>query len=140
MARHRSGLVPARLAAYDAHLPPIEVLWPAYPQQGVFRPEWSLDVVYFCPPTCPSGSQIFLVLPATQLTSVLGNAGLQEAVGSLPWLVQFLLYGPGGGYRRVLIRRALHGGAVAVALPAPFTIPRRRSTGCGSRAHLVTTS
>src|SRR5579859_2367955 len=26
---------------------PIEVLWPAYPKQGVFRPEWLLDVEYF---------------------------------------------------------------------------------------------
>ena len=26
---------------------PIEVLWPAYPKQSVFRPEWLLDVVYF---------------------------------------------------------------------------------------------
>ena len=26
---------------------PIEVLWPAYPKQGVFRPDWSLDVGVF---------------------------------------------------------------------------------------------
>src|SRR4026209_2146481 len=71
---------------------PIEVLWPAYPQQGVFRPEWSLDVVYFLSTHLPIRITTFLVLlPATQLASVLGNAGLQEAMGRLPWLVQFFL-------------------------------------------------
>ena len=26
---------------------PIEVLWPAYPKQSVFRSEWLTDIVYF---------------------------------------------------------------------------------------------
>src|SRR6188474_486530 len=70
---------------------PIEVLWPAYPQQSVFRPEWLLDVGYFLSTHLPIRITTFLILlPATHLTSVLGNAGLQAAMGSLPWLVQFL--------------------------------------------------
>jgi len=36
----RARLVPARYAADDADLSPIEVLWPAYPKQNVFRSEW----------------------------------------------------------------------------------------------------
>ena len=60
---------------------PIEVLWPAYPKQGVFRPEWSLDVVYFLSTHLPIRITTFLVLlPATQLTSVLGNARLHRRV------------------------------------------------------------
>src|SRR4029079_18210793 len=71
---------------------PIEVLWPAYPKQGVFRPEWSLDVVYFLSTPLPIRITSFLVrLPAVQLTSVLGNARLQAAMASLPWLVQCFL-------------------------------------------------
>jgi hypothetical protein len=49
-----------------------------------------LDVVYFLSTHLPIRITSFLILlPATQLTRVLGNAGLQEAMGSLPWLVQF---------------------------------------------------
>src|SRR4029453_905589 len=71
---------------------PIEALWPAYPKQSTFRPEWLLDVVYFLSTHLPLQITSFLILlPATQLTGVLGNAGLQEAMGSLPWLVQFVL-------------------------------------------------
>ena len=36
---------------------PFEVLWPAYPKQGIFRNEWLLDVGYFLPPICPSRSR-----------------------------------------------------------------------------------
>src|SRR6266566_3104559 len=71
---------------------PIEVLWPAYPKQSVFRPEWLLDVGYFLSTHLPLRITSFLILlPATQLTRVLGNARLQEAMGSMPWLVQFVL-------------------------------------------------
>jgi hypothetical protein len=48
---------------------PIEVLWPAYPMQSIFRPEWLLDVVYFLSTHLPIRITSFLVLlPATQLT------------------------------------------------------------------------
>src|SRR4026208_2200320 len=83
---------------------PIEVLWPAYPKKGGFRPEWSLDVVYFLSTHLPIRITTFLVLlPATQLTRILGNAGLQEAMGSPPRLVPFVLAGPGAGRPRARI-------------------------------------
>ena len=42
---------------------PIEVLWPAYPKQSVFRPEWLLDVGYagdasFRSTLTPNGSRV----------------------------------------------------------------------------------
>src|SRR2546425_13005424 len=53
---------------------PIEVLWPAYPKQSVFRPEWLLDVGYFLSTHLPLRITSFLILlPATQLTRVLGK-------------------------------------------------------------------
>src|SRR4029077_9569518 len=71
---------------------PIEVLWPAYPKQSVFRPEWLLDGGYFLSTHLPIRETSLLIrLAAPQLTSVLGNASLQAAMGSLPWLVQFFL-------------------------------------------------
>src|SRR6185436_4805621 len=88
---------------------PIEVLWPAYPKQSVFRPEWLLDVVYFLSTHLPIRITSFLiVLPATQLTSVLGNARLQEAMRSLPWLVQFFLAVLMADLAEYAIHRALH--------------------------------
>ncbi|MBC7788728.1 MAG: hypothetical protein H7Z74_02170, partial [Anaerolineae bacterium] len=48
---------------------PIEVLWPAYPKQSVFRGEWLNDIVYFLSTHLPIQITSFLILlPATQLT------------------------------------------------------------------------
>lgn len=71
---------------------PIEVIWPAYPEQSVFRKEWLLDIGYFLSTHLPIQLTTFLILlPATQLTAVLGMASLQNAMASLPWIVQFSL-------------------------------------------------
>src|SRR5580693_6798055 len=71
---------------------PIEVLWPAYPKQGVFRKEWLTDIVYFLSTHLPIQITTFLILlPATQLTSILNIPSVVTAVGHLPWLVQFFL-------------------------------------------------
>src|SRR5262245_65958653 len=67
---------------------PFEVLWPAYPMQGVFRNEWLLDVVYFLSTHLPTQITTFLILLlATQLTALFAVPSLQEAVGSMIWLV-----------------------------------------------------
>ena len=51
---------------------PLERLWPQYPQQGTFRNEWTLDVVYFMSTHLPLQILSFLVLlPATQATKYL---------------------------------------------------------------------
>lgn len=71
---------------------PIEVLWPAYPKQSVFRPEWLLDIKYFLSTHLPIQITSFLILlPATQLTAHLGIPGLVDNVARLPWIVQFFL-------------------------------------------------
>jgi lathosterol oxidase len=71
---------------------PIEVLWPAYPKQSVFRKEWVTDIVYFLSTHLPiQVTTLLIMLPATRLTSVLGVPSIVAAVGSLPWLVQFFL-------------------------------------------------
>src|SRR4029434_4122443 len=43
---------------------PIEVLWPAYPKQGVFRYEWLTDIVYFLSTHLPIQLTPFCVTPA----------------------------------------------------------------------------
>src|SRR5579862_4786035 len=71
---------------------PIEVLWPAYPKQSVFRSEWLTDIVYFLSTHLPIQVTSFLILlPATQLTALLNIPAPSNAVGHLPWLVQFFL-------------------------------------------------
>src|SRR5512138_3911517 len=71
---------------------PIEVLWPAYPRQSVFRYEWLTDIVYFLSTHLPIQLTSFLILlPATQLSAFLRIPGVIQAVGRLPWLVQFVL-------------------------------------------------
>src|SRR5262249_29131059 len=88
---------------------PIEVLWPAYPKQGVFRPEWLLDVVYFLSTHLPVQVTSFLILlPATQLTHVLASTSAQAAMASLPWLVQFFLAVLLADLAEYAIHRAFH--------------------------------
>jgi sterol desaturase/sphingolipid hydroxylase (fatty acid hydroxylase superfamily) len=117
---------------------PFEVLWPAYPKQGVFRPEWLLDVVYFLSTHLPIRITSFLVLlPATQLTSVLGNAGLQAATGSLPWLVQFFLAVLVADLAEYAIHRALHEVPFLWRFHAIHHSSKALDWIAGSRAHIV---
>jgi lathosterol oxidase len=71
---------------------PLERIWPQYPEQGTFRKDWTLDVVYFMSTHLPIQILSFLVLlPATQAVKYLGVPGLQHAIARVPWLVQFFL-------------------------------------------------
>lgn len=71
---------------------PMERLWPQYPEQGTFRSEWTLDVVYFMSTHLPIQILSFLVLlPATQAVKYLGVPALQHLIARLPWLLQLLL-------------------------------------------------
>ncbi len=117
---------------------PIEVLWPAYPKQSVFRPEWLLDVVYFLSTHLPIRITTFLILlPATQLTHLLGNEGLQQAMGSLPWLVQFFLAVLVADLAEYCIHRALHEVPWLWRFHAIHHSSKALDWIAGSRAHLV---
>jgi sterol desaturase/sphingolipid hydroxylase (fatty acid hydroxylase superfamily) len=71
---------------------PLERIWPQYPEQGTFRKQWTLDVVYFMSTHLPIQILSFLVLlPATQATKYLGVPALQHAIARMPWLLQFCL-------------------------------------------------
>jgi lathosterol oxidase len=88
---------------------PLERLWPQYPQQGTFRSEWTLDVVYFMSTHLPIQILSFLVLlPATQAVKYLGVPVLQHAIARLPWLLQFFLAVVVADLCEYLIHLALH--------------------------------
>ncbi len=117
---------------------PIEVLWPAYPKQSVFRSEWLLDVVYFLSTHLPIRITSFLVmLPATQLTTYLGVPSLLAAVGSLPWLVQFFLAVLVADLAEYGIHRALHQVPFLWRFHAIHHSSKALDWIAGSRAHLV---
>ena len=81
---------------------PIERLWPQYPGQGTFRPEWTLDVAYFLSTHLPVQIlSLLILLPATEASRILGSPALQAFVGGLPWLVQFCLRRLGRGPGRI---------------------------------------
>src|ERR1700752_1249741 len=71
---------------------PLERLWPQYPEQGTFRNQWTLDVVYFMS-TPPRIQILFFVvlLPPTQAVKYLGVPALQHEIARLPWPLQFFL-------------------------------------------------
>ena len=88
---------------------PLERLWPQYPQQGTFRKEWTLDVVYFMSTHLPLQILSFLVLlPATQATKYLGVPVLQALIARMPWLLQFFLAVVVADVAEYFIHLALH--------------------------------
>jgi len=117
---------------------PIEVLWPAYPKQSVFRSEWLLDIVYFLSTHLPIRITSFLILlPATQLTTYLGLPGLLEATGRLPLLVQFFLAVLVADLAEYAIHRALHQVPFLWRFHAIHHSSKALDWIAGSRAHIV---
>ena len=71
---------------------PLERLWPLHPEQGTFRKQWTLDVVYFMSTHLPIQILSFLILlPAVQFAKYLSVPGLQSLITRLPWFLQFFL-------------------------------------------------
>jgi sterol desaturase/sphingolipid hydroxylase (fatty acid hydroxylase superfamily) len=117
---------------------PIEVLWPAYPKQSVFRPEWLLDIGYFLSTHLPLRiTTLLILLPATQLTRLLGNEQLLAMTGSLPWLVQFFLAILVADLAEYWIHRALHQVPWLWRFHAIHHSSKALDWIAGSRAHVV---
>lgn len=80
------------LLAMAAIYVPLERFWPKNPKQGTFRPQWTLDMIYFLSTHLPIQVLSFLVLlPATMATKYLAIPAVAGAVAGLPWLVQLFL-------------------------------------------------
>jgi sterol desaturase/sphingolipid hydroxylase (fatty acid hydroxylase superfamily) len=117
---------------------PIEVLWPAYPQQSVFRSEWVNDIVYFLSTHLPIQITTFLILlPATQLTHYLNLPRIPETLGQLPWIVQFLLAVLVADVAQYFIHRAFHQVPFMWRFHAIHHSSKALDWIAGSRAHLV---
>src|SRR3984893_10302464 len=117
---------------------PIEVLWPAYPKQSVFRGEWLTDIVYFLSTHLPIQITTFLILlPATQLTSVLNISSATAVIGRLPWLVQFFLAVVVADVAQYWIHRALHVMPWLWRFHAIHHSSKSLDWIAGSRAHIV---
>ena len=117
---------------------PIEVLWPAYRKQSVFRDEWLLDIVYFLSTHLPIQITSFLILlPATQLTKVLGIPSLLAATGSLPWLLQFFLAILVADLCEYAIHRLFHTVPFLWRFHAIHHSSKSLDWIAGSRSHLV---
>jgi sterol desaturase/sphingolipid hydroxylase (fatty acid hydroxylase superfamily) len=116
---------------------PIEVLWPAYPKQSVFRSEWLTDIVYFLSTHLPIQVTTFLImLPALQLSSVL-NLSAASVVGQLPWLVQFFLAVVVADLAEYAIHRAFHTVPFLWRFHAIHHSSKALDWIAGSRSHIV---
>lgn len=117
---------------------PIEVLWPAYPKQSVFRREWLTDIVYFLSTHLPTQITTFLILlPATLLTAALNVSAVISAVGRLPWLVQLLLAVLVADIAEYWIHRAFHTVPWMWRFHAIHHSSKALDWIAGSRAHVV---
>lgn len=117
---------------------PIEVLWPAYPEQSIFRDEWLTDIVYFLSTHLPIQVTSFLILlPATQLTTYFGIPAVLDAVDRLPWLVGFLLAVLVADLAEYFIHRAFHTVPFLWRFHSIHHSSKALDWIAGSRAHLV---
>jgi sterol desaturase/sphingolipid hydroxylase (fatty acid hydroxylase superfamily) len=117
---------------------PLERLWPQYPQQGTFRKEWALDVVYFMSTHLPIQILSFLVLlPATQATKYLGIPALQGLIARLPWLLQFALAVVVADFAEYFIHLALHKVPFLWRFHAVHHSSKALDWIAGSRSHFV---
>jgi sterol desaturase/sphingolipid hydroxylase (fatty acid hydroxylase superfamily) len=88
---------------------PLERLWPLRPEQGTFRNQWTLDVVYFMSTHLPIQILSFLILlPAVQFARYLSVPGLQTLIARLPWFLQFFLAVLVADLAEYLIHSAFH--------------------------------
>lgn len=117
---------------------PIEVLWPAYRRQSVFRDEWLLDIGYFLSTHLPIQITSFLILlPATQLTQYLGIPSLLAATASLPWLVQLFLAIVVADLCEYFIHRLFHTVPFLWRFHAIHHSSKSLDWIAGSRSHIV---
>ena len=117
---------------------PIEVLWPAYPKQSVFRSEWLTDIVYFLSTHLPIQITTFLILlPATRLTSILNLPAVPNMMSHLPWLVQFILAVVVADLAEYFIHRAFHKVPFMWRFHAIHHSSKSLDWIAGSRSHLV---
>jgi sterol desaturase/sphingolipid hydroxylase (fatty acid hydroxylase superfamily) len=117
---------------------PLERLWPQYPEQGTFRKEWTLDVVYFMSTHLPIQVLSFLVLlPATQATKYLGVPVLQQFIARMAWLLQFCLAVVVADVAEYFIHLALHRVPFLWRFHAIHHSSKALDWIAGSRSHFV---
>jgi sterol desaturase/sphingolipid hydroxylase (fatty acid hydroxylase superfamily) len=117
---------------------PIERLWPQYPEQGTFRKEWVLDVVYFMSTHLPIQVLSFMVLlPATLATKYLGIPVLQHSIARLPWVLQFFLAVLVADIAEYFIHLALHKVPFLWRFHAVHHSSKALDWIAGSRSHFV---
>lgn len=117
---------------------PIEVLWPAYPKQSVFRPQWLNDIVYFLSTHLPiQVTTLMILLPASQLTRYLNLPGIPAQMDKLPWLVEFFLAVLVADLAQYWIHRGFHEIPFMWRFHAIHHSSKALDWIAGSRAHLV---
>jgi sterol desaturase/sphingolipid hydroxylase (fatty acid hydroxylase superfamily) len=117
---------------------PIERLWPQYPTQGTFRPEWTLDVAYFLSTHLPVQIlSLMILLPATAASRHLANPTLQHFVGGLPWLVQFAFAVLIADFAEYAAHRLVHTVPFLWRFHAVHHSAKSLDWIAGSRAHFV---
>lgn len=117
---------------------PLERLWPQYPEQGTFRKDWTVDVVYFMSTHFPIQVLSFLVLlPATQAVKYLGVPVLQDAIARLPWLLQFFLAVVVADVTEYFIHLAFHKVPFLWRFHAVHHSSKALDWIAGSRSHFV---
>ncbi|HEX3105781.1 MAG TPA: sterol desaturase family protein [Terriglobales bacterium] len=117
---------------------PLERIWPQYPEQGTFRKDWVLDVVYFMSTHLPIQILSFMVLlPATLATKYLGIPVLQHSIARLPWLLQFFFAVVVADICEYFIHLALHKVPFLWRFHAIHHSSKALDWIAGSRSHFV---
>jgi sterol desaturase/sphingolipid hydroxylase (fatty acid hydroxylase superfamily) len=119
---------------------PIERLWPQYPEQGTFRDQWTLDIVYFMSTHLPIQILSLLVLlPATEATKYLAVPSLQNFIAHLPLVLQFFLAVVVADLAEWTVHLALHKVPFLWRFHSIHHSSKALDWIAGSRSHFLTT-
>jgi lathosterol oxidase len=117
---------------------PLERLFPQRPGQGLFRPEWTTDGVYFLVSHVLVQALSFLILlPATALGRVVHAEGLQGLIRSQPVPVQVLEVVVVADLAQYAVHRAFHQVPWLWRFHAVHHSSRALDWLAGSRLHLL---
>ena len=117
---------------------PLERLFPIRPEQGVFRPGWTTDGLYFIVShVLVELLAFFTLLPATLVSQSWQAAALGAQVQNLPILLQVLLIMLAADLTQYWVLRAFHRSRLAWPFHAIHHSSRAMDWLAGSRLHVV---
>jgi sterol desaturase/sphingolipid hydroxylase (fatty acid hydroxylase superfamily) len=126
------------LIVYSAIFIPLERLFARLPEQGIFRPDWRTDLTYFfVSALLVQVTTILTLKPAMVLFDWAVVPSVQQALGAMPGVLQFLLLIVVADFTQYWVHRTFHAVPLLWRFHAIHHSADHMDWLAGSRLHLV---